>query len=307
MLVTKKLASREYFKKLENSIKDRDDIVIEKYSLKYKAGTFPYWKIKSKDIKSKDKIFLIRAGIHGEEIAGPLTILNNISRILDMGKKFGIKFIIYPLDNPSGFTKGRRYNIDNNKGEAGNNDYVRYQLKNGKLSDELKNIRDYKKWYWSSAKTKKLPLENKLSQQLLKKDPLKQVVVFLDLHQDYITKGVPALAYHYSFGDLKKYHNIVKKIVKIIPLYKNTAIGAGFNMVLNSKGEAVQTVDESAPTSDKNGFVVRHDGSLGDLMYRLGVKNNVTVETTGITPMKKAIDVNMIWILGMFDLLKKKK
>jgi len=115
------------------------------------------------------------------------------------------------------------------------------------------------------------------------------------------------LAYQYSFGDLKKYQNIVKKIAKIIPLYKNTTIGAGFNMVLNAKGEASQTVDENAPKSDKNGFVVRHDGSLGDLIYRLGIKNNVTTETTGLTPIKKAIEVNMIWILGMFDLIKKKK
>ena len=307
MLIDKKMSAQEYFKKMEEALRGRKDVEIEKYSLKYKAGTFSFWKIKSKNIKLKDKVFLIRAGIHGEEIAGPLTILNNINKILDIGKKTNIKFIIYPLDNPSGFENGKRYNIDNDKGEAGNNDYIRYKLKNGKFSDELKNVADYKNWYWSSQKTKNLPLETKFSQKLIKKDPLKQVVAFLDLHQDYITQNVPALAYNYSFGDLKKYKSIIKKVSKIIPIYKNTIIGAGFNMTLNSKGEAIQTVDEYAPKSDENGFVIRHDGSLGDLFYRLGVENSVTVETTGVTTMKKAMEINMIWIKGVFNLIEKNK
>jgi len=209
MLIDKKLSAQEYFKKMEEALRGRKDIEIEKYSLKYKAGIFPFWKIKSKTIKPKDKVFLIRAGIHGEEIAGPLTILNNINKILDIVEKANIKFIIYPLDNPSGFENGKRYNIDNDKGENGNNDYVCYKLKNGKFSDELKNIADYKTWYWSSQKIKNLPLETKLSHKLLKKDPLNQVVAFLDLHQDYISQNVPALAYQYTFGDLKKYKSII--------------------------------------------------------------------------------------------------
>jgi hypothetical protein len=56
--------------------------------------------------------------------------------------------------------------------------------------------------------------------------------------------------------------------------------------------EAACTISEHTATAvtftvadrDGDGFIVRHDGSLPDLLYRLGAKYCVTAETTGATP-----------------------
>jgi len=286
------MIAEEFYNILLKKIQDRHDIKIKKYKLRYKNGTFDFLKIISRGIKPKDKIILIRAGIHGEEIAGPLTILNYINRIIDYAHKRNIKLIIYPLGNPSGFEINVRYSIDNasNKSCDANNDFLRYELESGKIVDDIQNSNKFKNWYWSSDKKLglKLTLENKLMHQLLKKDPPAQVVAALDLHQDYITENVGPAAYYYSYGDLAIYKKIIEKIKKIAPVLKNKYISAG---------------EPSPMKSDENGFIVRHDGSLTDLFDRLGAKYSVTVETTGATPIKKACKVNLIWIFGILDLI----
>ncbi len=238
---------------------------------------------------------MICAGSHGEEISGPLTILKYGNKIIDYAHKNGLKVIIYPLLNPSGFEFGSRYNIDKDEGEAGNNDFLRYELEDGKIIDDLKNRNVFKKWYWSSDKKFKikLPQETRLLHRLLKKDPLKQVVAAIDLHQDYITKTRISAAYHYAYGKLEIYNNIIKKLQEILPILKNKNIGAGY--------------DDDALKSDKNGSIVRYDGSWPDLMYRLGTKHCVTVETTGKTPINIACKVNLIWIFGIIDLAAAKR
>ena len=273
---------------LAKKIKDRDDIVLEKYRLKYNKGLFWFWKIRSKKIEPKDKVVLIRAGIHGDEIAGPATVLKYINQIIDYAHSREIKIIIYPLGNPSGYQLNTRYNID---GEKNNNDFVRYELPDGSFTDDLKEDDKFKKWYWSSDKKLglKLPRETSLMHRIIKKDPLKQIVGAIDLHQDYITPDAKPTAYQYPFGDLKNYETIISKISKIIPLLKNTEISAG---------------EPSATISDEDGSIVRHDGVLADLFCQLGAKYAITVETTGVTPIKKAHQVNLIWIYGIIDLVR---
>jgi predicted deacylase len=286
------MTAKEFYNILFKKIKDRRDIKIEKYKLRYKNGVYEFLKIISRGIKPKDKIILIRAGIHGEEIAGPLTILNYINRIIDYTHKRNIKVIIYPLGNPSGFEIGTRYSIDNvlSKSSDVNNDFLRYELKDGKIVDDIQGGNKFKNWHWSSDKKLglKLTLENELMHCLLKKDPLAQVVAVIDLHQDYITENVGPAAYYYSYGNLAAYKKIVEKIKKIVPILKNKYISAG---------------EPSPMKSDENGFIVRHDGSLTDLFHRLGAKYSVTVETTGVTPIKKACRVNLVWIFGLIDLI----
>jgi len=290
------MTAKEFYNILSKKIKNRRDIVIEKYKLRYKNGVYEFLKVVSKGIKPKDKIIIIRAGIHGEEIAGPLTILNHVNKIIDYAHERNIKIIIYPLGNPSGFEIGARYSIDNvlSKSSDVNNDFLRYELEDGKRMDDIQDSNAFKSWYWSSDKKLglKLTLENGLMHRLLKKDFLAQVVAVLDLHQDYITENVGPAAYHYSYGDLSAYKKIIEKIKKIAPILKNKYIGAG---------------EESPMKSDENGFIIRHDGSLTDLFYRLGAKYSVTVETTGATPINKACKVNLIWIFGIIDLIKIKK
>ena len=63
----------------------------------------------------------------------------------------------------------------------------------------------------------------------------------------------------------------------------------------------------SAMRTNREGFIVRHDGTLGDLLYRLGVKYSVTPETTCKTPLDKACRVNWLWIKGLIDLAARKR
>ncbi|MEK6955030.1 MAG: M14 family zinc carboxypeptidase [Nanoarchaeota archaeon] len=299
------MKASEYNSQLLNNIKNRDDIKINKYKLNYKKGNYEFLRISSNYIKKKDKIFLIRAGIHGEEIAGPLSILQHINEIIDYAHENNIKLIIYPLGNPSGFENNLRYNIDNDKGEDGNNDFIRFELKNGEIVADLGEKNDYRRFYWAIDKKAKLPKETELMQKILKKDPIRQVKACLDLHQDYITPKIKEAAYHYSFGNLKVYDKIIENIEKLVPVLKNENIGAGFSVEIDNKGKISNTIPEGELIkSDNKGFIVRYDGSLPTLLYLIGTEYCVTVETTGKTSLDKACKVNLIWIKGIIDILR---
>jgi len=287
-----------YYKKLFDEVKKIKDLKTETHNLKYKNGKFKFVRIFPKKINKKDRIFFISAGIHGNEVSGPITILKHLQRIYDYAKKSGLKLIIYPLLNPSGFEINYRYNIDRDKGVFGNNDFIRYELEGGRIVDDLRDKNEFKKWYWSSDKrfNIRLPEEVKLAHGLLKKEPLKQVVAALDLHQDYITSTRVTATYAYAFGNLKKYAKIVDKLRKTIPVFENKLIGAGYSV----------SNPEDYLRSDKNGIINRHDGSITDLLYRLGAKHSITVETTGRTPIEVACMVNLVWITGVMDLITKK-
>ncbi len=58
--------------------------------------------------ESGKKTVCFSAGIHGEEIAGPLAVLEFIKRY-NIRKFPNIKIILFPIVNPSGFDKGYRF------------------------------------------------------------------------------------------------------------------------------------------------------------------------------------------------------
>ena len=272
----------------------RRDIEIKRHRLKHRSLGYDFFRIASKGIKQNDKIMLIRAGIHGDEVAGPLTIIQYFNRIFDYAHKRGIKLIIYPLGNPAGFDARQRYNTDTNDGLGANNDFVRYELENGNFAGDIDRGGKFKRWYWSSDRrlNHDLPAETVMMHQLLKRDPLESIVASLDLHQDYISPCNGAAAYHYAFGDLSVYGSIVDTVNKAVPVFANKMISAG---------------QPSGRRTNEEGFIVRHDGTLGDLLYRLGVKYCVAPETTGKTPLDKACLVNWAWIKGLIDLSAKKR
>lgn len=72
--------------------------------------TYPIFKI---EFGEGNKKILIFAGIHGDEPAGPKTVLKLISRMCK-NKKFleNFSFTIFPCDNPSGYAKNKRKNSD---------------------------------------------------------------------------------------------------------------------------------------------------------------------------------------------------
>ena len=271
----------------------RLDIQIKCHRLKHQTSVYDFFRIASQGIKQNDKIMLIRAGIHGDEVAGPLTIIQYFNRIFDYTHKRGLKLIIYPLGNPAGFDARQRYNTDYREGSGANNDFVLYELENGNLIDDIGRGAKFKRWYWSSDRrlNHELPAETILMHELLKRDPLESIVASLDLHQDYISPINQAAAYHYAFGDLSVYAGIVEAINKTVPVIAYKMISAG---------------QSSRMRTNKEGFIVRHDGTLGDLLHRLGVKYSVTPETTGKTSLDRACLVNWLWIKGLIDLSAKK-
>ncbi len=283
-----------YYAELKKLAAGRRDIRIEHYRLKQRSSEYDFYRIVSRDTKPNDRFMLIRAGIHGDEVAGPLTIIRYFNRIFDYAHKRGVKLIVYPLGNPAGYDARQRYNTDEGEESDFNNDFVRYELENGKLVDDIRRGAKIKRWYLSSDSRLNLdlPAETRLMHHLLRRDPLENIVAALDLHQDTISSIDQAAAYHYAFGDLSVYSRIVEAINKTVPVLAYKVISAGQN---------------SGMRTDRDGFIVRHDGTFGDLMFRLGVVYPVTAETTGKTPMDTACQVNWLWIKGLIDLVVKKR
>lgn len=272
----------------------RSDIEIKRHRLEHGTSKYDFFRIASKRIKPSDKILLIRAGIHGDEVAGPLTIIKYFNRIFDYAHRRGVKVIIYPLGNPAGFDAKQRYSTDDTTGSGANNDFVLYELENGNVTGDIGRSGKFKRWYWSSDRrlNHDLPPEAAVMHELLKHDPLENIIAALDLHQDHISPFKRAAAYHYAFGELAVYDSIVDAVDQTVPVIANKLISAG---------------QPSGMRTNKKGFIVRHDGTMGDLLNRLGVKYVVAPETTGKTPLDKAIPVNWRWIKGLIDLSAKKR
>jgi predicted deacylase len=283
-----------YYRELERLAAGRRDIRIERHRLPYPQAAYDFYRIVSRGAGPDDRYVLIRAGIHGDEVAGPLTLIRYFDRICDYAHKRGLKLIVYPLGNPDGFDARQRYHADHSQDAGFNNDFLRYELADGERVDDIGRGAAFKRWYWSSDRRLKLrlPPETRLMHALLRRDPLECIVAALDLHQDLISRIDRAAAYHYAFGDLAAYGRIVAAIRKTVPVLANTVISAG---------------QASGMRTDKEGFIVRHDGTLGDLLHRLGVRHAVTAETTGRTPLDTACRVNWLWIKGLIDLAAQKR
>ena len=284
------MKAKEFIEKIENSLKNRQDVEVKKYPLKYKKGEYDLLRVVSKDILPKDKVVIIRAGIHGEETAGPLTLLKNISSIFDYAHLNQVKLIVYPLANPSGFEMGKRDNIDEAEGEGLTDDFIYYELKNGKIVDDIRNKNDFKKWSWVTDLKMSVSLENELMNKLLRKDPLEQIVGAIDLHQNYFTPKAKAGAYQHAYPELWPYKDILDKIKRTVPILRKFS---------------VDFAPEEIAKTDNKGFIVRYDGSFSDLMFRLGAKYSVAPVTTAATPLDKAMEVNLAWIYGVLDLVRR--
>lgn len=285
---------------IRQQVAGRDDVAVGSYPLKHAKGDFEFLRLASKEIRPGDKIVLIIAGIHGNEIAGPITLARRAGAIFDLAKAKGLKLIVYPLYNPSGFQAGTRYNIDGDEGDAGNQDFLRYETEDGQIIDDLGPSEEFKEWYWASDPIfgARLTLENRLAHELLRREPLKQIGAVLDLHQDYITEEAPPAAYHYAFGDTRPYLPVIRKIERLVKIMRRTVITAGYR----PNDDAVGPQPDPKNASDENGFIFRHDGSLMDLMWRLGAKHCLTVETTGATPLDDAVRINMLWVEGLLEI-----
>ncbi|MFH0940155.1 MAG: DUF2817 domain-containing protein, partial [Planctomycetota bacterium] len=64
----------------------------------------------TKHISAKAPTLVIMAGCHGEEPAPPLAIFKNYQHISKTAEKHRVNLIIYPLVNPWGFSRNKRFN-----------------------------------------------------------------------------------------------------------------------------------------------------------------------------------------------------
>jgi hypothetical protein len=261
-------------------------------TLKY-SKPFPFVRITSRGIAPGDKILLVRAGVHGEEVAGPLSILHHLRQIKSLADWHGVKLVIYPMANPSGFEAGHRWNERRIIGNG--DDWLRYR--NDKTGEyEYNDKADVgQKWKDTSEVNPEAALSQEV--QAFRKEiaslPMKQVRGVLDLHQDYwMPKKNRAPAYYcYVHGPKTPYTPIIAELKRILPPLVDT-ISTGFTQP-----------DES----DKNGIVLRYDGGLPDYCWRHGVPYCIVSETTGSTPLDKAEKINLVWIKGLLELISGKK
>jgi hypothetical protein len=267
-----------------------DRLEHQEFPLEYRKGMYPLLRLASPGITRRDRVFLLTAGFHGNETAGPITLHDNIDSIADAVHGVGMKLICYPLINPSGFGIGTRHNIDE---ERGNNDFLRYELATGDIIDDMPQPLPFRRWHWASEGflSARLPVETRLMHRLLREDTKHRIIVGLDLHQDEFIKETGA--YFYGFGDKTLYAGTVRRVGALMPVLRNRVISSGY-----VNGEGVR--------SDALGFIERHDGSLSDLCYRKGVPRCIAVETTTTVPLERACAANLIWIDGLLGLRRRR-
>lgn len=279
---------------------------LDAYPLHHACGDYRLLRIASQPLPADAPLLLVRAGVHGDETAGPIALARHLDGMLERAARLGVGMIVYPLGNPSGYQHGTRYNGDHDAGTEGNNDFLRYVLPGGAIRGGLAPGERCTRWLWASDPSLgiRLPAETALMHRLLRGEPLARIVAALDLHQDNLTPHVPPAAYHYLFGEPAIYAPVLERVRALVPLLAHTAIGAGFGTVIDAHGAVLGEPDPArASRSDACGCITRHDGTLTDLLHRMGVAHCVAPETTGATPLADAVAVNLAWVEGLQDLL----
>jgi hypothetical protein len=215
---------------------------------------------------------LLTAGFHGEEPAGPLTVLEHLPEILDRARSKGIGLTIYPCVNPSGFEDGTRYN---RSGEKPNNDFMRYELADGTVKGELAPDETFTRWRLSEGGPKET--------QAIRADVHQtwNYVAALDVHQDRWVQSPHV--YAYVQRDQTDYLPLIRASGQILPPLRESKLDELYN-------------------TDPHGLTYGPDGSITDYASRRGARWAATLETTTISPMADCHRVNMIWIRGFIDL-----
>lgn len=223
---------------------------------------------------------LITAGFHGDEKAGPLTLLEHVAEIVGYAAERGVGLAMYPCINPSGFEAHVRYNVS---GERPNNDFLRYELAPGVWRGEL---RDGEQFLRIAPAVDGLPKETAALARELDRLPLP--AASLDLHQDNFIHG--SLFYAYVFGDLASYRPLMARAGSLVPVLRSSIVDSG-----HEPGSDVR--------ADAEGFIICPDGSITDRYHRAGVPLVAAIETTTETPAALADEINLIWIRGFIDLV----
>ena len=220
------------------------------------------------------RTLLITAGFHGDETAGPLTLLEHLPEVVDYARKRDVALQVYPCINPSGLEDCTRYNRSQ---EAPNNDFLRYELTPGVWAGELAAGQSFVGWQPNMEG----PKETRALAAELAGLPTPHGA--LDIHQDpYLAEH---LSYAYTFGNNAIYRPMLAATHLLLPLAPPRF-----------------EVDDDVFTDD-DGLIQLHDGSITDLFWRRGVPYTAALETTTSSPMSACHEVNLVWIRGFIDLV----
>ncbi len=222
---------------------------------------------------------VVTAGFHGDEKAGPRTILDHTPEIVAYAAERGVGLTLYPCINPSGFEAHTRYNAS---GERPNNDFLRYEVAPGVWRGEIYGAQTFSRVV---PAVEGLPKETAALARALDAAPVPTAA--LDLHQDNFIHG--AFFYAYVFGDRAAYRPLMIRSGTLVPVLRSSIVDSG-----HEPGSDVH--------ADGEGFILCHDGSVTDRFYRAGVPYTAAIETTTETPAELSDEINLIWIRGFIDL-----
>ncbi len=212
---------------------------------------------------------VVTAGFHGEEPAGPLTLLEHFGEAADFARRHGVALRVFPCVNPSGFEGGHRYNAS---GEHPNNDFLRYETEPGVIREEVQEGETFVAWH----PHRQGPKETQALHNELARHPPPQGA--LDLHQDAWVQARCFYAYH--FGDPAPWRRLVRESLA----HAKVAIHLSVHNQLRT---------------DRSGLIVHHDGSISDWFHRRGVPHVAVLETTTRTPLEQCHAINLTWIRGL--------
>jgi hypothetical protein len=225
-----------------------------------------------------DETVVVTAGFHGDEKAGPLTLLAHAPALCAEAGARGVGLRLYPCVNPSGFEAHTRYNAS---GERPNNDFLRYEIAPGVWRGELHEGETPLAWR---------PLDGGPKETVaLAREPARHPVpvAALDLHQDNFIRG--HVFYSYVFGDRAPYRPLQARSGARLPVLRNALVDSGYE-----PGSDVR--------ADAEGFIECHDGSVTDHFHRAGARYAAAIETTTDTPQALADEINLIWVRGFIEL-----
>lgn len=238
--------------------------------LDHEGASYPYLRL----VVPGSRWLTITAGFHGDEQAGPLTLLRSMDQIAAWARRHDVGLRVYPCLNPTGFEDRTRYN---RLGQRPNNDFLRYAVEGGHLRGELAPGQAFKQW--GLRTTSGAHEADALLSELEAHAP---PVAALDIHQDPYHQG--AGTYAYVFGERDGYLSMVRDSRGFAPLVAGVIVDNPMQL-----------------RTDNQGLVDYHDGSITDYFWRRGVPWTAALETTTDTDDAACHEVNMAWIRGFID------
>jgi len=212
------------------------------------------WLVRTRpNTNHKDPKFLVAAGFHGEEKAGPFAALKWLKSCdVKLLKKYDISFI--PIVNPIGFRKNTRYNT---YGERTNC---------GFCHPESKDV---------PSREGRILINNIDLLRPLANDG------FLSMHEDVTTNQY----YLYSFEDAEQPSDFTFKM--------RDELGQHFPRMLFGPVDTDASEKGAGPKVEEGIVFNLCDGSFEDWLFHLGVPRCVVTETPGKYDLRRRVRANV--------------